>query len=121
MRRLLANLVLLVSLWGYLAPALLSAAELDLPPCCRGRGKHHCSMMAAVRNTDGSPGFRIHNPPCPQRAQCVLTTSAVVALASQAVSPATPHVEAIQHAESAARGSRRPVLRQGRSPPSLSL
>ena len=68
MRRLLANLALLVILWSYAAPALLGPSQADLPACCRGRGKHHCAMMDAMtRSDDGSPAFRTNPQPCPYR------------------------------------------------------
>ena len=50
MRRLLAHLVLLTILWGYVAPAALGATEAELPPCCRGNGKHHYAMAQSGRN-----------------------------------------------------------------------
>jgi hypothetical protein len=67
MRRIFVQLVLLVILWGYAAPALLGPSEADLPACCRGRGKHHCAMMDTARSADGSPAFRISSLQCPYR------------------------------------------------------
>ena len=67
MRRILANLVLLMMLWGYVAPAALSATEADLPACCRGNGKHHCSMASMARGDDAVPAVRANSPQCPYR------------------------------------------------------
>jgi hypothetical protein len=67
-RRLLADLVLLVILWGYVAPAALGATEADLPACCRGNGKHHCAMASMANRGGGTaPVFRANSPQCPYR------------------------------------------------------
>ena len=68
--QLVSQLVLLLLLWTVVAPALLGPSEADLPPCCRGRGRHHCAMMAMLqrlRADDSSPGFRKQPEPCSYR------------------------------------------------------
>ena len=42
-----------------IGPALFSAGDSSLPPCCRRNGKHHCAMDAAANG----PVFRA--PACP--------------------------------------------------------
>ncbi len=68
--QIVSQLVLALLLWTVVAPALLAPSEADLPPCCRGRGRHHCAMLAMLqrlRADDSSPGFRQQPEPCPYR------------------------------------------------------
>jgi hypothetical protein len=67
MRQLVANLVLVVCLWCYIAPATMATTQADLPACCRGNGKHHCAMASMAKLNRADPGFRSNSPECPYR------------------------------------------------------
>jgi hypothetical protein len=65
MRRALA-IALLIAFSSPLLLPLMAATrdpEASLPACCRRHGKHHCSMMMAMRAANSGPAF--HAPPCP--------------------------------------------------------
>jgi len=77
MRRIVANLVLAVMAWSFVAPMALAAAGSDTPACCRRDGKHHCmsgmSGMAGISN-DGVLSFRAAPSDCPYRSQVATPT-----------------------------------------------
>ena len=56
MHRVFAFLLLSVLSFGLIAPAVSQNANLQLPPCCRAHGKHHCAMkqMMAMQNSADS-------------------------------------------------------------------
>jgi hypothetical protein len=123
MRRLLANLVLMVILWSYAAPALLGPSQADLPACCRGRGKHHCAMMDAMnRPDDGSPAFRTNPPPCPYRQLGSVFNRYVAAVLGNSFSSITlPVADRFPSRVSARLASSLRIRNSVRGPPALSL
>jgi hypothetical protein len=122
MRRALANLVLMVILWGYLAPAVLGATELDLPVCCRSHGKHHCAMGCIGRSAgDSAPGFHRNSHPCPYRLQGSVLYGSCVAEVKKFFSMALPVRDLLRHAEAASGLSACRTRNSGRGPPLASL
>lgn len=120
MRRSLANLVLMVVLWGYVAPVVLGATELDLPACCRSHGKHHCSMGCMGRQIgDAAPGFHENSPQCPYRLQGSVLYGSSVAEAKKFFSMALPDGDFVHHAEAASGISVSRIRKSGRGPPLL--
>ena len=71
MRRSVSIALLLMILAPLLAPAALASVANPLPACCRGNGKHRCSVMARLRpsNQDQNTGptVRSATEPCPYR------------------------------------------------------
>ncbi len=69
MARTTAIAVLMFLLLPLCLPLDQAKSEASLPACCRGNGKHRCSMMARFRpsNQDQStgPAVRSANEPCP--------------------------------------------------------
>jgi hypothetical protein len=47
-RRLLAIVLLSVTNFLLVAPAVFARAELQVPACCRAKGKHKCSMHGSL-------------------------------------------------------------------------
>jgi hypothetical protein len=124
MRRLLANLVLLVMLWGYLAPARLGATEAELPACCRGNGKHHCSMASMAQTSMAQPagdGFSANPPQCPYRLLGSMRNGSSVGEAKRFFSLALPAADLFAQRDSALCVSGARIRHSGRSPPALSL
>ena len=119
--RFAAHLVLLVTLWGYVAPAALGPSEADLPACCRGKGMHHCSMAAMARSDDGAPGFRANSPQCPYRLLGSVLNRCSVAAARESFSLEPPASDLFSHRDSARRASALQIRNSGRGPPALSL
>jgi hypothetical protein len=118
MRRSLANLVLMVILWGYVAPAVLGATELDLPVCCRSHGKHHgCTCCMGRSNGNAGPGFHQHSPQCPYRLQGSVLYASFVAETKKFFSMALPAEDHFVHAKAAAALSASLIRKSGRSPP----
>jgi hypothetical protein len=101
--RFLANLVLLVTLWGYVAPALPGSSEADLPACCRGNGRHHCAIARMSRSDDGAPGFRANSPQCPYRLLGSVLSRWNVAAAEASFSLDSPAAELLAQHETAIR------------------
>jgi hypothetical protein len=77
MRRFVANLVLAVTAWSFVAPMAWAAVSSDTPACCRRDGKHHCmsgtSGMAGISG-DGVLSFRATTSGCPYRSQAATPT-----------------------------------------------
>ena len=126
MKRIFAHLVLLVTLWGCAAPALLGPSEADLPACCRGRGKHHCAMMdmarEAARRSDGSPAFGTHSAPCPYRHLGSVFNRCPLATARQALSfTELSATNLLPLRDLVRRASALPIRTSGRSPPLIPL
>ena len=119
--RFLANLVLAVTLWGYVAPAVLGPSEADLPACCRGKGMHHCAMAAMARADDGTPGYRTNSPQCPYRLLGSVLNRCSVAAARESFSLEPPASDLFSHRDSARRASALQIRNSGRGPPALSL
>lgn len=122
MQRLLANLVLLVTLWGYVAPAALRATETDLPACCRGNGKHHCSMagMAQVGGGD-SQSVRVNSPACPYRMLGSVLNGSRVGEAPQVFSIDLPALDWSSQSDIVHCASALVIRNSGRGPPAFSL
>ncbi len=119
-QRLFANFVLLVTLWGYVAPAALGPSEAGLPACCRGKGKHHCCRMTTrVRVDDGAPGFRNNPPQCPYRLLGSVLNRGIVAIAKESFSLELPAADAFSECGPVRRASVIPVRCSGRSPPAF--
>jgi hypothetical protein len=119
--RYLANLVLLVTLWGYMAPVALGPSEADLPACCRGMGKHHCAMASMARSDDGAPGFRINSPQCPYRLLGSVLNRDTVAAAKESFSLEPPASTPFSRSDSARAVSILNIRNSGRGPPASSL
>jgi hypothetical protein len=119
--RFLANLVLAVTLWGYVAPAVLAPSEADLPACCRGNGMHHCAMAAMARSADGTSGYRTNSPQCPYRLLGSVLNRCTVAATRESFSFEPPAAELYSQRDSARRASARQIRNSGRGPPALSL
>jgi hypothetical protein len=122
MRRLLANLVLLVTLWGYVAPAALGATEAELPACCRGNGKHHCSMagMAQVGGDD-SRRVSVNSPACPFRMLGSVLNGSRVGEAPKVFSLDLPALDWFLQSDIILRASALGIRNSGRGPPPFSL
>jgi hypothetical protein len=120
MRRLFANLVLLVILWGYVAPAALGATEAGLPDCCRANGKHRCAM-ASMPNGGGASGFRANFPQCPYLLLGSVLNRSGVAEAKQSFALELPSSNFLPRTDSAFYVSGAEIRTSGRSPPALSL
>jgi hypothetical protein len=119
--QLISQLVLLMLLWTVIAPALLSPSEADLPPCCRGRGRHHCAMLAMLqrlRADDSAPGFRSQTEPCSYRQLGSVLNGFAIGDATAARQP-LHFVAAPLTLCSVLRRAVAPVLREGssRAPP----
>lgn len=121
MRRLLANIVLLVTLWGYAAPAVLGATEADLPACCRGDGKHHCSMASMAQSGSNAPGFGANSPQCPYRLLGSVLKTPEAAAARKLFSVDLPASDLLSQRDAALRESAARSRKSGRGPPSLQL
>jgi hypothetical protein len=124
MRRTLAHLVLLVTLWSYVAPAALGASEADLPACCRGNGKHHCMMSSMAQSSVAQPAgvaFSANSPQCPYRLLGSVLNRASVGEAKRFFSLDLPAADRFAHKDSARRTSGTRIRNSGRSPPALSL
>jgi hypothetical protein len=119
MRRIPAHFVLLVLVWGYVAPAALSATEA-VPACCRGNGKHHCAM-ASISNDGGAPGVRTNSPQCPYRLLGSLLNRSGVPEAKKSFPFKLPFSEFFASADRAFYVSGGEICNSGRSPPALSL
>lgn len=119
--RRLANLVLLVTIWSYVAPLALRPSEADLPACCRGHGIHHCAMAGMARSTDRSPTFRINSPQCPYRLLGSVVNRAVVATTVEPFSLETPAADLFTQHDGTHCVSRFQIRNSGRGPPALSL
>lgn len=63
MRRIIAIALLLLFASAYVLPMAMTDAEQKLPLCCRGNGKHHCSMMDKLPQS-GRPGFHTIRTKC---------------------------------------------------------
>ena len=77
MRRFVANLVLAVMAWSFVAPMALAAANSGTPACCRRDGKHQCmSGMSGVVgiSSDGVLSFRATPSACPYRSRAARPT-----------------------------------------------
>jgi hypothetical protein len=121
MRRVLANLVLLVTLWGYAAPAALGATEAELPACCRGDGKHHCSMAGMAQPGGSAPGFSTNSPQCPYRLLGPVLKAPAAAAARKLFSLDLPAADLLSQRDAAFRESATRSRNSGRGPPALSL
>ncbi len=122
MRRSLANLVLMVILWGYVAPAVLGATELDLPLCCRSHGKHHgCTCCMGRQTDDATPGFHSNSPQCPYRLQGSVLYRSCAAEAKKFFTMALPDGDFFAHTEAALGVSVSRIRKSGRGPPRLPL
>jgi hypothetical protein len=119
-RRFLANIVLLLILWGYVSPAALGATEANMPVCCRGSGKHHC-VMAGMVNRSGSatPIFRANSPRCPYLLMGSLLNRSSVAEAAKSFSLAISAKKFILLMDSHLYVSGDLIRASGRSPPRL--
>lgn len=118
MPRYAAKLVLLLLLWGCVAPALLVASDADLPACCRDKGKHHCAMMAAYLKNDGSPSLRSQAPSCPYRNLGSIFSNSPVAEVRQEVREAALNFcEQLRSVEAGFRAALLQLQNCGRSPP----
>jgi len=71
MRRSVSIALLLMMVAALLAPAAVATVTSPLPACCRGNGKHRCSMMARLRPSNqhqsSGPAVRGTTEPCPYR------------------------------------------------------
>jgi hypothetical protein len=122
MRRALANLVLMVILWGYVAPAVLGATELDLPSCCRSHGKHHgCTCCMSRSAGDAAPGFHQNSPQCPYRLQGSVLYGSCVAEVKKFFSMVLPARDIFLHSEAAFALSASRIRKSGRGPPLASV
>ncbi len=86
MRRALAILIVLFfGLWP-LTATLQASDDVNLPPCCRRHGAHHCAMAAIVarRQQGSAPVFSAPStcPYYPGAAVLVAPVSALVASAT---------------------------------------
>jgi hypothetical protein len=115
--RYLANLVLLVTFWGYVAPSALGPSEADLPACCRGKGKHHCAMASMARSEDGAPGFRVNSPQCPNRLLGSVLNRCTVAAAKESFSLDPPPALLFTQRDSTHCASDLRIRNSGRAPP----
>ena len=114
----MANLVLLVTLWGYVAPVALGPSGADLPACCRGKGKHHCAM---ARSEDGAPGFHVNSPQCPYRLLRSVLSRCTLATTKESFSLELPAEDLFTRRDSARCSSGLGINNSGRGPPFLSL
>ena len=119
--RLLAKFVLLVILWGYVAPAALGPSEADLPACCRGKGEHHCAMAGMVRSDDGASGVRANSPQCPYRLLGSVLRSPAAATTKKLFSLELPAVDLYLQRDHTLCASAIRSRNSGRGPPTLSL
>lgn len=119
--RYLANFVLLVTLWGYVAPVALGPSEADLPACCRGKGKHHCAMARMARSDDGAPGVRTTSPQCPYRLLGSVLNRDTVAAAKESFALEPPASSLFSRRDSARAVSVLNIRNSGRGPPASSL
>ncbi len=121
MRRSLANLVLVILLWGYITPVVLVTTEFDLPPCCRSHGKHHgCTCCMARRNSAG-PGFHDNSPRCPCHLLVSVIHSANAAEVEKRFSSQPPSVDFTAPIAAASAVFHDRIRTSGRDPPSLPL
>jgi hypothetical protein len=125
MRRLLAHLVLLTIVWGYgwgyVAPAALGATEADLPPCCRGNGKHHCAM-AMMQRWDGTTlAFRENSPQCPYRLPGPVLNGSAAAETKKTFALELPGSNLLLPIDPAPCASSDQIRNAGRSPPAVLL
>jgi hypothetical protein len=112
----------MVILWGYVAPAVLGATELDLPVCCRSHGKHHCAMGCMGRSAgDTAPGVHDNSHQCPYRVQGSVLYGSCAAEAKKFFSMALPVGDFFVHAETASGFSVSRIRKSGRGPPALPL
>jgi hypothetical protein len=122
MRRLLANLVLLVTLWGYVAPVALGTSEAELPACCRGNGKHHCSMAGmAQADGDDSRHVSVNSPSCPYRWLGSVLDGSRVGEAPKTFSLDLPALDWFSQSDVFLRTSTFRIRNSGRGPPAFSL
>jgi hypothetical protein len=120
--RPLANLVLLVILWSYAAPAALGATQADLPACCRNNGKHHCAMASMAGGSGGAaPAFRVNAPRCPYLQLGSVFSRHGVAEAGKSFSLGVPASDRFTPTDFAFHGSDDLIRTSERSPPTLSL
>lgn len=69
MRRLLAQLLLLVLSFPLILPLFASTTEENLPACCRRDGKHACAMRKPVESAEANAaalGLRAQSERCGQ-------------------------------------------------------
>jgi len=64
MRRAIALFLMLIFSSMLMAPLFASDPEVNLPPCCRRHGKHHC-MMQGMQDSDGGRGLAAVREKCP--------------------------------------------------------
>ncbi|MCC6857763.1 MAG: hypothetical protein IT158_04345 [Bryobacterales bacterium] len=116
---------MLLVLFGFsMIPAGLSAdARSNLPACCRGDGKHGCSMKSMATGMDGPSGAAIRSDPkCPHFPKAGVAPGAAKAGGASLVRVAIAFVmKGIGRAESAEAQYRASFSRgrQKRGPPSL--
>ena len=125
-RRVISNCLLLLLLLPLIWPLFAaSAAEANLPACCRRQGKHHCAMSAGLAGSadPGGVWFTAAQEKCP----CYPTSSAMTHLNFFTSAPDTTvfsNVRGLQtclaHAEACYRISF-DRSRQKRGPPNQSL
>jgi len=91
MRRIVANLVLSVMAWSFVAPAAIGVTGTGAPACCRRNGKHHCASGTSGTTgmwTDDLPGFQANSTDCPYRSQ--------IATPSGTARPQSPEASTLQ-------------------------
>jgi hypothetical protein len=74
LRRLMAALLLVLTLAPALAAAVPSSPDSLIPACCRRDGAHHCAMTMGgvavhVSRPDEAPALRAAQTVCPMRSQ----------------------------------------------------
>lgn len=68
MRRAIASLLLTILSVLLIAPFLVLDPQVDLPPCCRTHGRHHCMMTVEMRGVPD--GLTRLSERCPWRPKC---------------------------------------------------
>ena len=122
MRRSLANLVLAILLWSYLAPVFLVTTELDLPTCCRSHGKHHgCTCCMGRHDADDTPEFHSNSPQCPCRLLGSIIHGSVAAEVRKFSFIQPGSADFLTPIEAAPNVFRDRIRNSGRGPPSLPL
>jgi hypothetical protein len=79
MRRIAANLLIVLMFAGLALPLLLAHGS-GVPTCCRRGGKHHCAMLSQ------DDGFRGVMPICPYRRFTALTSHSTFLIGVTALS-----------------------------------
>lgn len=65
MRRFLSTTLLLLLVLPAFAAALLQTTDVDVPMCCKAKGKHHCLMSIPERVSKGGIAAGVVRENCP--------------------------------------------------------